>query len=336
MTVASPPIAAHPTRLSLVWREVRSSPSAPVYLVLLGLLVTSWFLVALRGGEFLTVDNLTSILVRAVALGLVAAGQTLVILAGSIDLSVVWLISVVSVLTSVLMQGDPGLVLPAVLAVAAVGALIGLVNGLVVTKLHVNAFIATLGMALILRGLLQSQVSNFAGSVPREFQALAYDAIGPVPYSLVLFGGVVAAVWFIQRFTRFGHHLYAVGASEETARLSGVRSHRVIIAAHILCSLTAVLTGLFLVSRLRAGAPFIGPEGAYDLESIAAVIVGGTALAGGRGGVLGTLAGVLILALLDNAFNQLGVSAFWKNVIRGVIIIAAVALYAYLFRKRAR
>jgi ribose transport system permease protein len=218
--------------------------------------------------------------------------------------------------------------------VIAVGALIGIVNGVIITKFHINAFIATLGTSLILRGLLNATVNNYAGAVPREFQRLGYDSLLGIPVSIVLLLAVVAAGWFILRHTRFGHHLYAVGASEEAARLSGVRSDRVLILAHVFCSVTAVLTGLFIVSRLSAGAPWVGPDGNYDLESIAAVVLGGTALMGGRGGVLGTFAGVLILALLDNAFNQLQINPLLKDVVRGVIIIAAVA--AYTFRERGR
>jgi ribose transport system permease protein len=157
-----------------------------------------------------------------------------------------------------------------------------------------------------------------------------------VPNSVLLFLAVVIIAWFLLRHTRFGHHLYAIGGSEETARLSGVRSARALIGAHVLCSLTCVLTGLFIVSRLRAGAPWVGPDGNYDLESIAAVVLGGTALSGGKGGVLGTVAGVLILALLDNLFNQLAVNTYLKDVLRGVIIIAAVAAYALRnYRSRA-
>jgi ribose transport system permease protein len=141
------------------------------------------------------------------------------------------------------------------------------------------------------------------------------------------------AVWFLLRSTRFGYHVYAVGGDEDVSKLSGLRTHRTIIAAHVLCSLTAAITGLFLASRLGSGTPTVGTDGGYDLESIAAVVLGGTALTGGRGGVLGTLAGVFILAVLDNTFNQLEVNAFLKDVLRGVIIIAAVALYA---RRSAR
>ena len=319
------------------WRDVRDRLDAlripPVYGVLALIFVVSWVLI---GGNFVSVDNVTSIGVRSVSLGLVAAGQTVVILAGSLDLSVAYLISVTAVMSSFIMQGDPDRMPLALLVVSAIGVAVGLTNGLIITKLRVNAFIATLGVGLILRGLLNAAFNNFAGSVPREFQALGYESVGPLPYAILLLAAVVFAVWFLLRRTRFGHHLYAVGGSEETARLSGVRSHRVIIAAHVLCSLTAVLTGLFIVSRLRAGAPWVGPEGAYDLESIAAVVVGGTALAGGKGGVLGTLGGVFILAVLDNVFNQLQVNAFVKDIIRGVIIVAAVAFYAIRTRRSER
>ena len=136
------------------------------------------------------------------------------------------------------------------------------------------------------------------------------------------------SIYFLLRYTRFGFRLYAVGGDEEVSRLSGVRTHRTIIAAHVVCSLCAALTGLFLASRLGSGTPTVGQDGGYDLESIAAVVLGGTALAGGRGGVLGTIGGVFILAVLDNTFNQLEVNAFLKDVVRGFIIIAAVAVYA--------
>jgi ribose transport system permease protein len=319
-------------RVGRVWRGVAASEAGPIYGVLALVALASWAVIAATGGDV----NLTTTLVRSVALGMVAVGQTLVILGGSLDLSVAYQVSVTAVMASYFMQGDPDRVLPSVAAVVGIGVGIGLANGLIITVLGVNAFIATLGTGLILRGVLNASFDNFAGAVPREFQSLGYDELGPIPYSVLLFAAIVAIGWFLLRYTRFGHHLYAVGGSEETARLSGVRSARALIGAHVLCSLTAVLTGLFIVSRLRAGAPWVGPDGNYDLESIAAVVLGGTALAGGRGGVLGTVAGVLILALLDNLFNQLAVNTYLKNVLRGVIIVVAVAAYAIRsYRSRA-
>ena len=304
----------------------------PIFGVLLVVTLVAWGLILATGGNL----NLTNTLVRSVALGIVAVGQTFVILGGSLDLSVAYQVSVTAVAASIWMDGDPDRIWVAVPLVLLLGAAIGLVNGLIITQLRVNAFIATLGTSLILRGLLNAGYDNYAGEVPEQFRALGYDGIGPVPYSIILLLAIVAAGWYVLRFTRFGHHLFAVGSDAETARLSGVRSDRVIIGAHIVCSLTAVLTGLFIVSRLSAGAPWVGPDGNYDLESIAAVVLGGTALAGGRGGVTGTFAGVLILALLDNAFNELEINAFIKDIVRGVIIIGAVAIYAIRRRGPSR
>jgi len=318
-------------------RALANAPAAPVYVVLLVLFVTSGVLVTVfTGGAYFTPDVVTSILVRAVALGLVAAGQTVVILAGSLDLSVAYTVSVTAVMASFIMDGQADRMGFATVVVLIIGAAIGLANGLIITKLRVNPFIATLGVGLMLRGVLFASVDNFTGSVPPEYQALGYNFIGPVPLSVVLLGLVFIVGWFVLRYTRFGHHVFAVGGSEEVSRLSGVRSDRVLIGAHVICSLTAVLAGIFLVSRLRSGAPWVGTDGAYDLESIAAVVLGGTALSGGKGTIMGTLAGVLILAVLDNVFNALQITAFAKDVLRGVILIAAVAFYVVRDRRIAR
>jgi ribose transport system permease protein len=284
--------------------------------------------VTIHGGTFLTVPNVVNMLQRSVALGIVAAGQTVTIMLGSLDLSVAQVISLASLLGATTMDGKDANVLPAILLVLGVGVAIGLANGLIITKLRVNAFIATLGMALIIKGLIDNRWDGPAGSVPKSFEDLGYTRFGVLPLSIFLFAAVVIVVWFILRHTRFGYRIYAVGGSEDVSKLSGLRTHRTIIAAHVLCSLTAVVTGLFLASRLGAGTPTVGPDGGYDLESIAAVVLGGTALAGGRGGVIGTVGGVFILAVLDNTFNQLELNAFLKDVVRGLIIIAAVAVYA--------
>jgi ribose transport system permease protein len=278
---------------------------------------------------------LTNILVRSVALGIVAVGQTLVIIGASIDLSVAYTISLTAVMTSFLMQGDPARVPMAVALVFVIGAVVGLVNGLIITKLNVNSFIATLGTGLVIKGILNGTFANFTGSVPRSFQSFGYNNIGPFPISILVLLAVTTLGWFILSRTKFGAHLYGVGGNIEVGRLSGLRTDRVVIGAHIFCSLTAVLTGLFIVSRLGSGAPWVGPDGVYDLESVATTVVGGTALSGGRGGVFGTLAGVLIFGVIDTVFNQLGVDTFLKTVLRGAIIILAVASYSIRSKRQA-
>jgi ribose transport system permease protein len=333
MTVADQETpAAAPERRNgraAAWRRgVLASPAAPVYGALLVVFVLAWIIVEIDGGNFLTSSNISNILERSIALGIVSAGQTVVILLGSLDLSVAQLISLSSLLGAEQMDGQASNVIPAILVVLAFGAGVGLVNGLVITKLRVNAFIATLGMALILSGYIQDQWDGPAGAVPEGLVSFGFTRYGFLPQAAILLALVVAAVWFLLRSTRFGYRVYAVGGDEEVSKLSGLRTHRTIIAAHVLCSVMAAITGLYLATRLQAGTPTVGTDGGYDLESIAAVVLGGTALMGGRGGVLGTLGGVFILAVLDNVFNQLEFDPFLKDVVRGVIIIAAVAWYA--------
>ncbi|MFC6090146.1 ABC transporter permease [Saccharothrix lopnurensis] len=311
-------------------RPRRSAPSttATVYVALAALLVVGSVLVALDGGVLLDQGGVLTILTRSTALGLVAIGQTLVVVTGSLDLSVAYLVGLCSLVAAETMAGSGTAVLPGVLLALAVAAVVGLVNGLVVTGLRVNAFIATLGVALVLRGYLEQGYTGPAGSVPRSFQHLGYARVGPVPVAALLVLLVAAGAWWYLRRTRGGYHMYAVGGDVDVARLSGVRTGRTIVTAHVLCSLAAGLAGVFLAARLGSGAPYVGTDAGYDLESIAAVVLGGTALAGGRGGIAGTVGGVLLLATLDTVFDDLAVDPFFKDVVRGVVLVAAVALYA--------
>lgn len=313
-----------------VQRRIKTSQIPPVYGILVVVFILAIIVDAIWGrGQMLDQEILTNMVVRSVALGIVAVGQTFVMIGASIDLSVAFMVSVTAVMASFLMQGDPSRVPMAIIVVIGIGVFVGLLNGVIITKLKVNAFIATLGVGLLLKGVLNASFENFVGSVPKSFQTLGYGMLGPLPISIMVLLIVAMIGGFILARLKYGAHLYGVGGSEEVSRLSGLRTDRVIIIAHVLCALTAVLTGLFVVSRLRSGAPWVGPDGLYDLESIAAVVVGGTALSGGKGGVAGTIAGVLIFAILDTMFNQIGMDAFLKQVLRGAIIILSVASYTF-------
>jgi ribose transport system permease protein len=323
-------------RRTLPFTALADSPARGVYIALALILLVGWAVVAIDGGQLFNQSTTISMLHVAAGLGLVAVGQTLVILAGSLDLSVANVISLSTLIAAETMAGRDGNILPAVGLALLVAAGIGLLNGLLVTKLRINAFIATVGVGLLLKGYLDNGYDGPAGkSAPALVQSLGYQRIGPVPVSFLLLLVVAGLAWWLVRRTRFGHHLIAVGGDADVARLSGVRNDRVLIVAHVLCAMCAGLAGIYLAARLGSGAPRVGVEGLFDLESIAAVVLGGTALAGGRGGVAGTLGGVLLLAGVDSIFNQLEVDAFFKQVIRGVIIIAAVAVYArHLHRRR--
>lgn len=307
-----------------------------VYLALVVIFFVGWIVVEAAGEDFLARGNIVDMLQRSVALGIVSAGQTVVIIGGSLDLSVAEVISAASLVGAEVMDGESSMLVPGILAVLALGAFVGLVNGLIITRLGVNAFIATLGTALIIRGIIQNRYDAPAGSVPSELRDLAFTRFGFVPASIFLLGVVIAIVWFILHRTRLGHRIYAVGGDVEVSRLSGVRTSRTIVSAHVICSIMAAITGLFLASRLGAGAPRVGVEGGYDLESIAAVVLGGAYLLGGRGAVLGTLGAVFILAVVDNVFNALEFDSFLKQVVRGAIIIFAVAAYALRAERRRK
>lgn len=318
-------------------RMFRFANIPPVYYFLIIVFLLSGILDRMfaDGQMFSNPLIMLNIIVRSVALGIVAVGQTLVLIGASIDLSVAYTISITAVMSSYIMQGKPENVPVAIAGVFAIGITIGLVNGLIITKFRVNPFIATLGTSLIIKGIINASFSNYTGSVPSAFEYFGYGTIGQVPVSIIILFLVVFIGWYILARTQFGAHLYGVGGNSEVARLSGVRTDRVLIGAHILCSVTAVLSGMFLVSLMRSGAPWVGPNGFYDLNSIAVAVIGGTALSGGKGGVWGTLAGVLIFGVLSTAFNQLGVNPYLKIVFQGVIIVLAVASYTFRSKKEA-
>lgn len=307
-------------------RPIRLSVAAVLVLVSAGIYAVT----AIATGETnqLSFEGFAGLFQRMVALGLVGLGQTFVILVGSIDLSVAALISTVAVLASFIMQANPAMILPAILACLALCLIIGAINGLLVAYCGINPLIATLGTGLTIQGLLSAAFTYLQGSVAPPFQAFAYRDLLGIPYSVLLYIALSAAAGLLLARTVFGARIYAVGGNPEGARLAGIRTERVVLAAHVIASLFAGVAGLYLAARLQSGTPWIGRDGIYDLESIAVTVIGGTILAGGKGGVAGTVAGVLLFATLDASFNMLGVDAFLKQVLRGAIVIVAVAVHA--------
>ncbi|MGH8878956.1 MAG: ABC transporter permease [Stackebrandtia sp.] len=305
----------------------RLSTTTWVYLALVGVIVIGGAVVAAGGGNLFTTDKIVDTLSRSSLLGFIAIGQTFAILCRSLDLSVGYVMALSSLVAAGTMNGEAANIPLAIAATVAVAGAIGAVNGLVITKLKVNAFIATLGMGLIIKGYLDTFYAGPSGEAAPAFEAFGYTRIGPLPLStLVMLLVAAVGVYFLAR-SRTGHHMYAVGGDPEVARLSGVRTDRTVITAHVLCAVAAGVAGLLIASRFGTGSALVYDDG-YDLESIAAVVLGGTYLLGGRGGIAGTVAGVLILAVADTVFNILRIDPFIKDVLRGAIIIVAVAIYA--------
>jgi ribose transport system permease protein len=275
--------------------------------------------------NFATLANLDAILRQVAVLGIVALGQTFVILAAGIDLSVGMLMGLVTVLSNGIMAGDPALIPGIVLLALVIGAVVGLANGVGVVFFRVNPLIVTLAMMSVLQGVIFLYTDRTVGSAPPEFRQLAYGDIGPLPTSIVLLAVLTAACWVVLRHTPLGRYLYAVGSDANSARRAGIPIARVTAAAYVIGGILAAVAGLVLAARLGSG--YTGAGAGFELNSIVAVVLGGTALSGGRGGVLGTIAGVLLLALIANMLNLLGISPFTQRIVNGLIIIGAIAIY---------
>jgi ribose/xylose/arabinose/galactoside ABC-type transport system permease subunit len=309
------------------WRQ-RASRGA-IWIVLLALSIVS----TIVSDVFLTPRFISTLLKQAASLGIVAVGQTLAILTGGIDLSVASVMALMSVLASHWMNGQESLVIPVSIAALAVAAAIGLANGLMVTKLKIPAFIATLGMVLIVQGARFMYTGGTPkGSIPEGIEFIGGGMVGPIPAAVIVWAIVVAVFIVLTRRTTFGRRLYAVGGNAKTAHLSGVNVNGMIIAAYTLCSLLAGVAGLVLTGYSGFADNWLGRG--KDLDSIAAVVVGGTLFAGGRGGVLGTVAGVLIITILYNLVLLLGLDEEVQRIVKGTAIILAVALYAGLRARR--
>lgn len=319
-------------------RRLRLDNTVIVLFALIGVLIVGAVLVSSVGRNFFSDGNIRDILTGMSVLGFVAIGQTLVILCASLDLSVPYVVSLSSLIAADAMQGKQENILWAVAVTLLVAAGIGLTNGVIVAGLKVHGFIATLGVGLIINGYLSTEYKGTSGSVPWEFQLLGASGLGPVPISTIIMVALAVLVALFLRKTRTGHHMFAVGGNPAVSRLSGLRTWQPVVVAHVMCSVTAALAGLLLASRLGVGSPTVGSQGGYDLLSIAAVVLGGTLLLGGRGSIWGTIGGVAIFAVLDNVMSVMQVNPFLKDVVRGVVIVVAVAIYTgrAVERRRAR
>jgi len=273
---------------------------------------------------FLTPTNLLNIVRQSSIHGIMAVGMTLVILTSGIDLSVGSALALTGVLAASLEhRGWP---VPLVVAAALlIGSLLGLANGLVITKGRVPPFVVTLGTMSIFRGAahLFTGAQPISGFSP-AFRSLGAGTVLRIPVPIILFVLSVVAAAALLRRTRWGRYLYAVGGNLQAARLSGIPVERCTTTAYVLCGLTAAAGAVVLTARLGAAESIAGTG--YELDVIASVVIGGTSLAGGRGGVWGTLLGALLIGTINNGMNLLQIPAYFQLVVKGAIIIAAVLL----------
>ncbi|MGJ0629052.1 ribose ABC transporter permease [Xenorhabdus bovienii] len=276
--------------------------------------------------NFFTLNNLFNILQQTSVNAIMAVGMTLVILTSGIDLSVGSLLALTGAVAASMVGTDVN-ALVAVVAALALGAAIGACTGVIVAKGKVQAFIATLVMMLLLRGVTRvyTDGSPINTGFSDNAELFGWFGIGrplgvPTPVWIMLL--VFAAAWYILHHTRLGRYIYALGGNESATRLSGINVDKIKIIVYSLCGLLAALGSIIEVARLSSAQPMAGSG--YELDAIAAVVLGGTSLAGGKGRIVGTLIGALILGFLNNGLNLLGISSNYQMIVKAVVILLAV------------
>lgn len=306
--------------------RIKKQPVIGLYVSVL--LVIIILLIALP--QFRTARNLSNILLRIVPLLAVSTGQTIVLLGAGIDLSVGAVLAFSTTIASVSLSAN---IVGGIFLVLLCGMGVGLVNGLGVTKLRINPFIMTIGTTIIVGGISLYIRPYPGGEIPSEYVNFVLAKTGVIPVTPSILGIAIFLIGVIGlRKHQFGRHLYAVGGNLEAARLAGIQTNAILIGSYIASGFFAALAGLYMTARIACGDPAVGAP--YQMDSIAAAVLGGTALTGGRGGMAGTLVGVILLAMLGNIFNLLNINIYWQNVIRGLILIGVVASSQFRIRKQ--
>lgn len=283
-------------------------------------------ILSIMNPSFLAISNILNVLRQVSISALIAFGMTFVILTGGIDLSVGSTLALTGAIAASLLAGGYDPILSMVIALV-LGFILGAVNGIVITKGKVAPFIATLATMTIYRGLTLvftdgKPISGLGDHASFQLFGKGYFLGIPVPVVTTIL--MFFIFYFILHNTTFGRKVYAVGGNEEAAKLSGINADRVKIWVYAISGLMSAISALILTSRLNSAQPTAGE--AYEMDAIAAVVLGGTSLNGGKGWIFGTLIGALIIGVLNNGMNLLGVSSFWQQVVKGIVILLAVLL----------
>jgi len=309
-----------PRGLQALRNRLGVSQAVAIWFVVLALILTA----SLLSPAFFRTRNLLNVLRQAATLGIISVGQTVVVLSGGADLSQATVMTLSAVVAFKYLGGDDAMIAPVILMCLALGGAIGVCNGVMVSKINVPPFLMTLGTRTIVFGLaLMFTKGAPQGHTTPLFRAvLGQTYLLGIPGQVLIWVLVVLLGWILLTKAAFGRRLYAVGGNLRAARLAGVRTERVLVAAYALSGVLAALGGLVLGARSGNADNVMG--NGYELSAIAAVVIGGTSFAGGRGGVMGTVGGVLMMTVLQNLLNILGVSPHAYLIAMGIVIIAAV------------
>lgn len=323
------------TETPVVTRAFDTAGLIKKYAIVGILLLFIVLLAALTGGKFLGAQNLINVIRQVSAIGIIAIGMTFVIIARGIDLSVGSVLAVAAVVASSLAQmptapnkmfvGMAPIPVLGILAGLAVGALLGLVNGSLVAGFRIPPFIATLGMMTSARGMANIYTNGRPlSTLDPAYNWVGQGDIGPIPVPIIIFALVAVVAHLMLTRTRFGRHVFAYGGNEQAARVSGINVSRINLGIFTLIGLLAGLAGLMLSARIGSGQPNLGIG--IELDAITAAVIGGTSFNGGIGTVWGTIVGALIIGIINNGLDLLGVSPFMQQVVKGAIIVIAIII----------
>ena len=310
-------------------RMRRCPPETTLILILAGLFIV----LAVLTPRFMTLRNITNLVRQTAIIGIAAIGMTFVIMAGGIDLSVGSVLAVCGMSAALLMKsGLPPI--PAVLIAFIVGILLGMINGILIYDGQVPPFIATLGMMTAARGVVMLiSGARMVTGLPDSFVQFAQIRLLGIPSLALVWLGVILVSILVTTRMRFGRNIFAVGSNREAARLSGIDIRLTTYGVYIVSGLAAALAGVLMTSRLSNGIPTAGQM--YELDAIAAAVVGGASLSGGEGTILGTVLGAVIIAAIQNGGNLLGINPFVLQTTIGILIVAAVLIDQMNKRKQA-
>jgi ribose transport system permease protein len=309
-----------PDQIARSLHRLRHSQLLP--LVVLWLAVVVYF--GTQQSRYLTEANITSMLEQYSVLFTVAMAETIILLCGAVDLSVGGMVGLVGLLLT-LGNGTVAPWLALVITIAGGGLLSAIVNGIPIGFVKMNPFVVTLGTSTIFLGaanLITNSGETKLLDDPALLNSIASDKVGPIPIAVLVMAATLAVLWLLLRYTYFGRNVYAVGGNSEAATLSGISVARVRIIAFLILGFAAGIAAILQAGQLSSVAPTAGAG--LELQAIAAVLLGGTALGGGRGSVLGTAVAVLFLGSLQNGLDVSGVSSFWQEIVTGTVLVVAV------------
>ncbi|GIG83424.1 ABC transporter permease [Planotetraspora kaengkrachanensis] len=298
----------------------RAAVPSPTVLVLIGAAIAIVVVAGVTNDSFLTEGNMTNLLRQMVSTGLLALGMLLVILTGGIDLSVGSVVALTGIMSAGLVSGLP---LPlAILAAVVVGVLCGTVNGAMVARFSLAPFVVTLASMTTFRGLTYVYSKTPITPTTPDFLTLGSQNVGAIPIAAIVTLAMFALGWVLINRTSAGRALLGIGGNREAVRLAGVKVRRHLVLAYALSGLCAGVAGVILASRVGIAQPSVGQG--FELDAIAACVIGGASLSGGRGTIGGTLAGVVLLGLIDNLLSLYDVQSYWQQVLKGLIIAVAI------------